>query len=180
MISIQKEEHIRRLINQGQTDSKIGRDTNSGHETIERIRKAMSLALACPLGRREKIIFQLIGGFPVKVVAADLRIRLEVVMAVQRYCYIHTLKGNEKKMAIVCSVCRRDIEAMYEKPPQVCKRISLRNLASHAGALYDVACNVVDLSNLGVIASPLFCGIASGASDILEEISGGIHDQKEN
>ncbi len=176
MLAIKKEERIRSLIHQGHSNSKIGTDTNSGHEAIQRIRKAMTLTAGCPLDVRERIIFQLIGGFPVKVISADLRVRPEVVLAIHRYYYIRLLRGNKKRMALVCSVCRRDIEAMHEEPPQVHKRVTLRDLTSHADALFDVACDVVSLSDLGVVASPLFCGIASRANDIIKEIRGDTHD----
>lgn len=178
MISIQKEELIRSLIQQGYTDHEIGHKANSGHETVMRIREAVSLAKKCSANIREQIIFQLIGGFSTDVISADLKIRPEVVLAVHRYCYIHTLRANGKQMAIVCSVCRRSIEAMCEKPRQPSGYISVKKLVPHATALYDIACSIVGLNDLGVVTSPLLCGIASRASDTIKEITGETHGQE--
>ena len=181
MISVQKEELVRHFIRLGCLNQEIEHDTGAGHETVERIRLALKLGRKCPVNIREQIIFQLIGGFPIEIISRNLCVQEEVVLAVHRYCYIRSLRANEKQMAPVCSMCRRDIEAMYEEPREADKRdVSAEDLLPYANSLHDIACNIASLNDLGVIASPLFCGIASRASDILEEISGGIHGQEEN
>ena len=172
MISVKKEEAIRCLIRNRDTDNHIALMTDSSHRTIKKIRKSIALTGMYAASVRERVIFLLIGGFPMNAVAVKLKIPVEVVKAMHRYSYLHALQTNLKSVVSICNVCRRDIEATCEAPPEEWKRkIDISRLLPHAEALHEIVCHVQGLDDLGVIASPLFCGIASLARKILEKIN---------
>lgn len=172
MIPIKKEEAIRRLIHKGHTNNHIALVTDAGHSTVSKIRKSVALTEMYSVDVRERVIFLLIGGFPMNAVAAKLKLPVEAVMAMHRYSYLHALRSNLKGIASICMVCRRDIEATCEATPEGWKHeIDISRLIPHAESLHEIACHVQSLDDLGVIASPLFCGIASLARETLEKIN---------
>ncbi len=173
MISVKKEEAIRYLIRDGDTDNHIALITDSSHRTVKKIRKSVALTEMYAASVRERVIFLLIGGFPINAVAIKLKIPVEVVAAMHRYSYLRELRTNLKSVMSICTVCRRDIEATCEAPSEEWKcDIDISYLLPHVEALHEIACHVQNLDDLGVIASPLFCGIASLARKTLEKING--------
>lgn len=173
MIPIKKEETIRQLIHDGHSNNHISTATVCGHATVQKIRKSITLAESHSIEIRERVIFMLIGGFPIEAVVIKLGIPAEDIGAMHRYYYLHSLRVNQKSRVPICSICRRNIDAMCEPPPENQKNeTEITKLLPHAAAMYEIACHVRSLDDLGVIASPLFCGIASLVRETLEKING--------
>lgn len=177
MLSIEKEERIRRRIRNGECNHSIVVNESTGHISVQHIREVLHEIDSHTIEVREHVLLMTIAGFPVSMISAIKQVSPEYVKAVSRYFYIRAIRSNKKKIEPLCVICKQEVSSRCEKlPSQEDVEVSDSSILNKARDFYNIACDVVYLDDLGLVVSPLFGGIASAAR---VAIAGTIEEKKD-
>ena len=172
MINLLAEEKIRKLIVQGRPNIIITEQTNVSLATVKKIRKTMKLVGCIDDLLKEQIIAKLCGGYTHREIADTMKIDMEIVSAIRRYCYFRSKRKTSRAPPTLCSVCKADIDSLNDVPCFETDAASDGDIAKEARTMFKVICDTVGLDSLCVVASPIFGAIAKEAGQIKKRILG--------
>lgn len=179
MINLLTEEKIRKLIVQGRPDKAIAKVASVTCTTVKKIRRVLTLVGHIDDQLKEQIIAKLCAGYAQREIADITKTDVKIVSAVGRFCYLRSKRKMARMPAVLCSVCKADIDALNDEPCFKTYAATNGCIEHEARAMFKVVCDTVGLDGLCIVASPIFGAIAREAGQIKNRVLGEESNEKE-
>jgi len=166
MISIQKEEHIRTLLNTGLSAAEIGRIVGVYHLTVLDIARAIELSGKVSEKAKRQIQCMLLSGVPIGAIEEKTRIPRGTIRAIRRVYYLQR-RHSDGTTNSTCPTCGAIMFPGDSGDTEEGNSVQHDPTPSNPTDLAGIVNDLLQLRNLGLIKHPLFQSLANRAERAL-------------
>jgi ribosomal protein S27AE len=172
MITIEKEEQIRRQLALGMTEAQVVASSGVSRKAVCRIIEMLGIISRIPESDKQTVRELFAAGLPVNAVVLNAKMPRSKVVAIRRYYYVQKRQtdGGESRECPTCGAIMLHRDRCHATQKNDVKEVSIGD--AEASLLLNVVSDVVELNSLQLIANPLFYYLAKRASETLEKIHG--------
>ena len=170
MLSIEKEEQVRKLLAAGVDISDAANRANVARWTVKLIAFACNAVKTLTTDQCDEIRLMLTAGATVSAVEAKMLIPRATVCAIRRYYYLHRRKPGGWRHR-KCPTCGSLMLPTGQHKKHRKNNVPNTITGKTSIALYRIAQDLIELDRLRLIPNPLFYNLARQAEKTLEEIN---------